>query len=251
MKLAMTPAQLIRRTQKKEKPGQMALPQNKDLPNHGLEHRMMLSFEIPLVQSVRKCSSQRGPRTYKIGSGKMLSRLRIEYIMLAVMLKSPWMDQHLEVLHHKHELVHLILSLVSERLKVMTLRGIICVLRWNLHDICHIINEYIIIFNINISISINININSNQINYKVINIKYQQIQHEEVLRRRIMTLLCPARRISAFPHVSSYKFDLFSSSSLLFIASKTQRIFSSIYQKLISKMAHTTRWGIMGMSLTK
>lgn len=145
MKLAMTPARLIRRTQKKERPGQMVLPQSKDLPSHGLGHRMMLSFEIPLVRSVRKCSSRRGPRTYRTGSGKMLSRLRIEYIMPAAMLKLLWMDQRLEARHHKHEQARLILYLGSEKLKAMTPPGIICVLRWNLHDICIIINENIII----------------------------------------------------------------------------------------------------------
>src|SRR5712664_3811755 len=50
---------------------------------------MMLPCAMPLVQFVRRNLSQRGLRRCRIGFGKTLSELAVEYITLVAMQKSP------------------------------------------------------------------------------------------------------------------------------------------------------------------
>lgn len=78
----------------KAEPAQTAMPQNKARPRHGSGPPTMQRFATHLVPFARKSLSQPGQRTYRTGSGRMLSRSVVVSIMRAAMLKSPRMALH-------------------------------------------------------------------------------------------------------------------------------------------------------------
>lgn len=138
-RLVMIQARLTMRPQATEKLEQMANPQNKDRPRHGLGHRTMLNFATHPVPSARKCLNRLGRKMSRTGFGRTPSKWLAGSITPVVMPKLRQMARHRAARHRKDEAAHRTRSWVSGRRREMTPRDSTCGLRWSLHEIICII----------------------------------------------------------------------------------------------------------------
>lgn len=116
-------------------PAQTAMPQNKAHPRHGSGLPTMQRFATHLVPFARKSLSRPGQRTYRIGSGRMLSRSVVVSIMRAAMPKSPRMAPHHEAQRLKRVLARPTRCWASARQKELILPVARRVSRQR-HEIC-------------------------------------------------------------------------------------------------------------------